>query len=160
MTLGAVDIEGFWKTIDDKTHKARSIVGIYPYQGKYYGRIVATLDENGKVHDTLNKPEERAPGVEGDPFYSGLDLIYELQDDGSQQYKGGKIVDPDEGKVYNAHLWVQDGKLIVRGEVLVFGRNQEWIRANDSDFPPDFPKPDMSKFVPSIPVAKKMHRVN
>ena len=150
------DVVGFWKTIDDKTHKAQSIVAIYPYQGKIYGRMIATLDENEKVFDTLNNPKEHAKGVEGDPFFVGLDMIWNLQKQkDSQQYAGGKIMDPDAGKIYTAEMWMQDGKLIVRGEILVFGKNQEWVRATDADFSRDFPKPDISKFVPKIPVVKK-----
>src|SRR5688572_22220666 len=31
---------GFWQTIDDESGKPRSIVKIFPYQGKIYGRIM------------------------------------------------------------------------------------------------------------------------
>ncbi len=75
----AADIVGFWKTIDDATKKAQSVVAVYPYKGKYYGRIVATYDEHtGELKDTIYTPDERAPGVVGDPHYAGLDLIYNL----------------------------------------------------------------------------------
>lgn len=153
-SLMAEEITGLWKTVDEKTGKEQSIVAIYEYKGKYYGRLIATFDENGKIEDSIYSPKERAPGVEGNPYYSGLDIIWDLQKGGSR-YTDGEILDPEKGKVYDAEAWIKDGKLIVRGEILFIGRNQEWPPAKDSDFPPDFKKPDFTKFVPSIPKVKK-----
>lgn len=152
-TVLAADIVGYWKSIDDQTGKAQSIVAIYEYLGKYYGRIIATFDDTGKVDDTIYAPKDRAPGVVGNPYYAGLDIIYDLQKDESR-YSNGKIMDPEEGKVYNAELWTEDGNLIVRGEIWLFGRNQTWVPATDQDFPAGFKKPDLSKLVPSIQKVK------
>ena len=152
--LVAQDIVGFWKTIDDETGKAESIVAVYEYQGKYYGRIVATYDENGNINATMYAPGQRAPGVIGNPFYAGLDIIWNLQNDGSR-YTDGKILDPEHGRVYGAELWVNNnGDLVVRGKLLFFGRNQTWPPAQDNDFPSNFRKPDLTAFVPSIPRVK------
>lgn len=148
--LAAQDIVGFWKSVDEHTSKPQSIVAIYDYQGKYFGRIIATYNESGTVQDSIYSPKERAPGIIGKPYYAGLDIIYDVQKEG-ERYKDGKIVDPQEGKVYNTELWLQDGNLIVRGEVLIFGRNQTWPPALDSDFPAGFQKPDLTKLVPQIP---------
>lgn len=145
----ANEVLGFWNTISDETGKPESIVAIYEYQGKYFGRIVATYDDDGKVNDTIENPKERAPGVEGNPYYSGLDILWNLvPKDG--KYVDGKILDPEEGKIYGAEMWLQDGKLMVRGEIWVFGRNETWVRSVDSDFPSGFKKPDPTKFVPVI----------
>lgn len=153
-TLFAQDIVGFWKTIDDETGKPESIVGIYEYQGKYFGRIVATYDDNGNIEATMDRPKGRAPGVIGNPYYAGLDIIWNLENDG-KRYTDGKILDPEHGRVYGAELWVNNnGDLVVRGKLLFFGRNQTWPAAQDSDFPPDFRKPDLTAFVPSIPRVK------
>jgi uncharacterized protein (DUF2147 family) len=148
--LEAEEIIGFWKTVDEHTSKVQSVVAIYQYQGKYYGRIIATYDQSGKMADSIYAPKERAPGVKGHPYYAGLDIIYDIQKEGDR-YKEGKIIDPEQGKEYDAELWLQDGNLIVRGEILVFGRNQTWPPAQESDFPPDFKKPDLTQLVPRIP---------
>ncbi|MCE5318153.1 MAG: DUF2147 domain-containing protein [Parachlamydia sp.] len=148
--LAAQDIVGFWKSVDEHTSKPQSIVAIYEYQGKYYGRIIATYNENGQILDTIYTPKEKAPGVVGNPYYSGLDIIYDVQKEGDR-YKDGKIVDPQEGKVYDTEIWIEDGNLIVRGEVLFFGRNQTWPPALDNDFPTGFKKPDLTQLVPQIP---------
>jgi uncharacterized protein (DUF2147 family) len=47
-------------------------------------------------------------------------------------YEGGEILDPENGKVYRAKLKLSDGgrKLEVRGfiGVSLFGRSQMWLR--------------------------------
>ena len=44
--LFAQDVTGKWKTIDDETGDAKSIVEIYKQDGKVYGKIVEILNEN------------------------------------------------------------------------------------------------------------------
>ena len=36
-------VVGFWTTIDDETKEAKSVVQIYEYEGKIYGRVVDVL---------------------------------------------------------------------------------------------------------------------
>lgn len=146
--LQAENIDGFWKVIDQSTGIPKCLVAIYEYQNKYYGRIVGTYNKEGVMTQTLDNPEDRAAGINGKPFYCGLDMLWDLKK-GSRCK--GKIVDPRKGNVYNAELWVKNGKLIVRGKVLCFGRNQTWLPASDDDFPSTFKQPDVSEFVPVIP---------
>ncbi len=114
----AQDIGGFWKTVDEKTGKAESIIALYQYQGKYFGRIIGSFDDNGNIKDSIYAPKGRATGVDGSPYYCGMDIIWNVQKRKSK-YKG-KIMDPRNGKVYNAGLWIRDGDLVVRGELLFF----------------------------------------
>jgi len=148
----AADIDGFWKTIDEDSGDPRCVVGIYESDGVHYGRIIGTFDDEGKMSDTIYHPKGRAPGVVGDPYYAGLDFIYNLVDSG-ERFKG-KIIDPEHGRVYNAELWTQDGNLIVRGKVLFFGRNQEWLPVDSTDFPKGFKMPKLNEFKPDIPQVK------
>lgn len=149
------DIVGIWKQIDDQKNKPQSLVAVYEYDGKYFGRIIATYDPEGKkIEDSIYVPFKRAPSVQGHPFYSGLDFIWNLEKSGTK-YVGGKILDPEEGDIYDAEMWIENGNLIVRGEILFIGKNQKWLRAEDSDFPPNFKKPDLTKMVPKIPVVEK-----
>lgn len=144
------EITGFWKTINDKSGKPESIIAIYEHDGKYFGRIIATYNDQGKIQDTIANPKEKAKGVQGNPYYSGLDIIWDLTPNGTR-FSQGKILDPEKGRIYDAEMWRQGSNLIVRGEVWVFGENQEWVPASDSDFPRDFSKPDIAKFTPVIP---------
>jgi uncharacterized protein (DUF2147 family) len=146
-------IGGLWKSIDEKTGKPQCVVAIYNYQGVYYGRIIGTYDDAGRMKETIYNPQGRAPGVVGSPFYCGLDFIWGLKNEGDAKY-AGRIMDPEKGSVYHAELWVQNGNLIVRGELLFFGRNQTWLPALKTDFPKGFKFPDTSKFTPTIPHEK------
>lgn len=151
--FSAEDIVGFWKTINENTGRAQSIVAIYEYQGKYFGRIIGTYDERGHIKDSIYYPKERAPGVIGKPFYAGLDIIWNLQNNGNK-YTRGEILDPEKGRIYGAEMWLKNGNLVVRGKILFFGRNQTWLPVTDGEFADNFRKPDLKAFVPSIPRIK------
>ncbi len=144
-------IQGFWKSINETTGQPQCIVAVYEYKGFWYGRIIATFDELGKVKEDIYKPKERAPGVVGNPFYCGLDIIWDLQNQGSN-YKG-KILDPQKGNIYKAQLWTEGGYLFVRGKWGLLGRTQAWLPVEDSDFPKNFKKPALDSLVPAIPTV-------
>lgn len=147
----AESIEGFWKTVNEEGI-AQAIIAVYKYEDLCYGRIIATYGENGKIDDSIYHPSKRAPGVVGDPFYSGLDIIWYLEE--TQWSFKGKILDPEHGKVYRAELWTDAGNLIVRGKLLMFGRNQTWYAVQKEDIPVGFELPNLNSLVPSIPETK------
>lgn len=142
------DIQGFWKTISEEG-EAQSIIAIYEYEGLRYGRIIASFNENGKIDDSIYKPVKKS-SLPGNPYYSGLDIIWFLEDAGTK-FKG-KILDPRNGDVYKAELWTQGSNhLVVRGKLLIFGRSQTWFAVTKKDLPSGFKLPDLKTFVPSIP---------
>lgn len=145
--FAAQDIVGFWKTVNEDG-VAQSIIAVYDYEGIRYGRIIATFGDDGKVDDSIYKPKKRAPGLEGEPYYSGLDIIWDLQDAGSSYM--GTIMDPEKGKTYNAELWVKNDALKVKGSLFVFSRTQTWFPVTKEDLPKGFKLPNMKKFVPNI----------
>ncbi|MDC7233006.1 MAG: DUF2147 domain-containing protein [Spirochaetales bacterium] len=145
--MAGSDVLGLWKTVDDETGEVKSIVKVYDYQGKIFGRILVTFEE-GKVKDTYVNPKDRAEEVKGEPFYCGLDFIWNMQKAG-EKYKKGKILDPQNGKVYSSEMWRDGSNLIVRGKIGPIGRNQTWLPANAGDFPSGVSEP--SGLVPSIP---------
>ncbi|HLB52408.1 MAG TPA: DUF2147 domain-containing protein [Chlamydiales bacterium] len=147
------DIDGFWKTVNEEG-VAQCVIAVYEYDDAHYGRIIGSYDDNGKMNDTIYNPKKRAPGVVGQRFYSGLDIIWGLVNSG-MKFKG-KILDPQKGNIYNSELWVnKNGNLVVRGKYLVFGRSQEWLPASESDFPEGFKIPDLAELVPDIPQVQK-----
>lgn len=116
---------GTWKTIDDNTGEAKSIIEIYEEDGKVYGKIL----------DILN-PENRDKTCiycKGDDYnvpIVGLVIIKNLEKDGDE-YEGGTVVDPENGKTYKAKIWLDDDDsniLNVRGYVSFLFRTQQWIR--------------------------------
>ncbi len=119
-------IEGKWKTIDDVSGKAKSIVEIWKKNdGKYYGRVFQLLikPENprctGCTDDRKNQP------------ILGMEVIRGLKKDGNE-FSGGTITDPKNGKTYKCLVTREGNKLNVRGYVGVsaFGRTQTWVKAN------------------------------
>lgn len=146
--FAAEDISGFWKSLKDDG-SPQCIFGVYEHDGIYYGRIIGTYNDEGKMTDTIYEPKGRADGVVGNPHTCGLDIIYGMQDAGASFE--GKIIDPAKGKTYNCELWRHGAKLIVRGKLFIFGKNITWYPAAKSDFPKNFKMPDLKKFTPSIP---------
>jgi uncharacterized protein (DUF2147 family) len=118
-------VVGKWKTIDDETGKAKSIVEIYERSGKIYGKIIDILDAEKKKNLCVN-----CPGDEKNKPVLGLVIIKGLTKDGNE-YNAGKILDPTSGKLYKCFLALEgNDRLKVRGYVGValFGRTQIWNR--------------------------------
>jgi len=141
---------GFWTTFNPKKQKSGAIVAVYLYEGQYYGRIIGTYNKDGILDDTIYHPKDRAPGVVGNPYYSGLDMVWTTKEIEGGKYKG-YVIDPEKGKRYSAKLWRSKENLILRGELFIFGKNVVWPPFPDSLFTEEFPKPDLSSFVPVIP---------
>ncbi len=119
-------IVGNWKTIDDKTKQPKSIVRIYKSGDKYYGRVTKLFRKKGE------DPNPRCEKCkDGDPRkgkrVKGMVIMKDLVKKGDK-YSDGKILDPKNGKVYKCKLWLENGKLKVRGYVGIFFRTQTWHR--------------------------------
>lgn len=114
MAWASDDVVGYWTTIDDETNTPKSIVQIYEYQGKVYGRVVE-----------LFQNKEAVAKLPDSPKIEGLDVIWDMQKK-KDKYTGGEILDPKTGKVYACDLWRDGDNLIVRGKIAFLGRNQTW----------------------------------
>ena len=102
----ANEIVGFWKSFHEKTEKAQCIFAVYEYENRYYGRIIGTYDSvTGEMVDTVYSPKKRAKGLVGDPFFSGLDIIWNLRYK-DPKYKG-KVIDPQSGSTYDVEARVK-----------------------------------------------------
>jgi uncharacterized protein (DUF2147 family) len=120
---------GLWKTIDDKTGRARSHVRIVEHDGVYEGRIEKLL--NQQPDDDPSGLCRFCKGERKDKPVLGMTILWGLREDDGQ-YTGGEILDPQNGKTYRARLRLIDGgrKLEVRGFIgfSLFGRSQTWER--------------------------------
>ena len=127
-TLGAAADAplGNWNTVDDKTGKVKSEVQIYDQGGKIYGKIVGLPEPN----DDRGKPKvcTKCQGADKDKPIVGLIIIKDLVADGGR-YKGGTIMDPEDGKVYRAEIWPERAELKVRGYLGPFYKTQTWTKA-------------------------------
>jgi uncharacterized protein (DUF2147 family) len=123
---GAADTPlGQWKTVDEKSGAVQSVVEISDQGGKLFGNIVNLT----KPTDEQGKPKicTKCTGADKDKPIVGLIIVKDLGRDG-ERWKGGTILDPDDGKIYNAEPWVEDGKLKVRGYLGFFYRTQTWVK--------------------------------
>jgi len=148
----AEDVTGLWRGVDEETGDTTMFTYIYEYRGKLYGRMVVTFDE-GVMKDQIGRPGDVAEKVVGEPYYAGMDIIWDMEDRGNK-WKKGQICDPKEGKVYSSEMWREGDNLVVRGKIGPFGRNQTWLPVRASDLPPGLDYGDPSTWVPVIPEMK------
>lgn len=118
-------IIGKWKTVDDNTGETKSVVEIYEKDGKVFGKVL----------ELFNPPEPNPvceECAEDDPRHMqpvvGLEIIRNMVKNGNE-YTDGDILDPENGKVYRCKLWVENGKLKVRGYIAFLYRTQTWLPA-------------------------------
>jgi uncharacterized protein (DUF2147 family) len=117
---------GLWKTVDDDTGEAKSLVRIVDKGG-----VVSAVVEKG----LLAKPErtvcDLCTDARKDQPIIGMTIIEGAKaDESGQKWVGGEILDPNNGKTYRLELMPMDGgkTLRVRGFIGPFYRTQVWHR--------------------------------
>ena len=119
------DFEGNWVTIDDETGVEKSIIKLYIENNTLYGRIETLLLEEDQGQLCTN-----CTGSELNQPIEGLIILKGLTRDG-EQWTGGTILDPANGKEYQCTLTLEgDSELNVRGFIgfSFIGRTQRWKR--------------------------------
>lgn len=119
---------GLWKNVDDVSGKPRALIRITESNGAPLGRIEKVFpapneDQNPKC-DKCEGANKNAPVI-------GLVILSGLTKEG-EEYVGGQILDPENGKVYRSKVRLTDNgkRLDVRGYIGVpmLGRSQTWLR--------------------------------
>lgn len=119
---------GKWKTIDDATGIEKSIIKIWEKNGEIFGTIESLF---------LNPEEDPNPlcteckgNLYNQPII-GMTILNNLKKNGNE-WNGGTILDPNNGKTYKCKIEVVDGgaRLKVRGFIglSLLGRTQYWLR--------------------------------
>lgn len=124
--LSFAQIEGKWKTIDDETGKAKSIVEIWKKpDGKYYGKISQLLAKPENANCVACKDDRKNKPL------IGLEIIRGLKKDGDE-FTDGTITDPKKGKTYKCTITRSGDKLNVRGYlgISLLGRDQTWLKVD------------------------------
>ncbi|MES2933064.1 MAG: DUF2147 domain-containing protein [Pseudomonadota bacterium] len=119
---------GLWKNIDDQSGKPKALIRITESNGELSGKIEkifrAPAEEQNPVCEKCTDSRKNQPII-GMVFMSGLKKD-------ADEYTGGQILDPDNGKVYKSKMvLIEDGKkLKVRGYIgmPMLGRTQIWLR--------------------------------
>lgn len=119
---------GTWKSYDDKSGEPKSIIEITETGGMLEGRILKLFRKPGEDPDPVC---DKCTDARKDQKIVGMTILTGLRHDGDE-WKGGQILDPKNGKVYSAKLsLIEDGrKLNVRGFLgfSLLGRTQVWER--------------------------------
>ena len=121
---------GLWKTIDDETKKAKSLIRLTETGGVLTGTLEKFLDPAAKSDVVCDKCSDERK----DKSILGMTLVRNVKKNANDAalWDGGDILDPNNGKVYKARLKPVDGgqKLEVRGYlgVPMIGRTQTWVR--------------------------------
>ena len=120
--------EGLWRTIDDETGKARSMVRIQR-SGAHLVGVVETIINSERQDATCELCEDDRQ----DQPILGMEIIRAVNpvaDDGV--WRDGNILDPNKGKIYKLNMKLAEGgaKLEVRGFIgfSLLGRTQVWER--------------------------------
>lgn len=112
--------------IDDETEQPRSIVSIYEEEEQLFARV-------DSIYLRPGEPENPAciacKGERHEQPIEGMVIMWDMKRDGDV-WSGGRILDPEKGKTYRCKIWLEDGRLRVRGYIGPFFRTQTWLPAD------------------------------
>lgn len=126
-THKADDILGTWLN-----EEATGKISLYKENGKYFGKLVWLREPNdkvtGKPRTDIENPDQKLKTV---PLI-GLVNMKNFSFDGKEEWSGGTIYDPKNGKTYKCYIRFESpNKLKIRGYmgVSLLGRNTYWTRS-------------------------------
>lgn len=118
---------GRWNTISDRDGKPEAVVELREVDGEYVGTIRELLVPATAADSICGKCTDAR---RNQPVI-GMEILRHMRRDGDE-WSGGEILDPEDGKTYRAKMKLTDDgtKLVVRGYIgfSIFGRSQTWIR--------------------------------
>ena len=137
LTTFAASIEGYWKSIDDRTGEQLSIVEIRKgADGTFRGKILYRYPVPGGV--ALTHCTKCPPPYTNKPIL-GLEILSGFREDPNKAnaYIDGRVLEPTSGRIYK-------GKAVVTGEgkrlrmrgymgVSALGRTVVWIRTDSAN---------------------------
>jgi uncharacterized protein (DUF2147 family) len=121
-------LAGRWATFDGKTKQRRSVIEIVLNGSEARGRIVELYVQPGEEPDPVCQD---CPGNARNRKIRGLQILTLRAEPSSGTWQG-KVLDPEEGRVYMcvARLSTDNKHLELRGYVgfEIFGRTEVWAR--------------------------------
>lgn len=125
---------GLWQAVSSETHQPTGWFAITEHDGLYTGTLVRMFLQPGQ------DPNVVCSACRGDRHgqrWLGLQILRGMRAAGQRSFRGGTILDPRDGNVYDALMELSaDGQtLTVRGflGIALLGRNEYWTRLPDSD---------------------------
>ncbi|MEO8460913.1 MAG: DUF2147 domain-containing protein [Dokdonella sp.] len=118
---------GRWITFDEETQGAKALVEIHEHDGKFEGTVVRII----KSIEVDNPRCRACTGEHRDQPIVGMTILEGMHPDGDD-WSGGSILDPENGKSYSCRMSLSQGgdELEVRGYIglPLLGRTQVWKR--------------------------------
>jgi len=114
---------GLWKNVEPNKV---TMIRTYEEGGHLLGKVEKVLKND--VEDKEAKCVKCKDENKDKPM-AGLQLIWDMRKDG-EKWTGGKLLDPETGRVVNCKLETADGgkKLVVKGSVAIMSKTQTWTR--------------------------------
>lgn len=137
LTTFAASIEGYWKSIEERTGEQLSIVEIRKgNDGRYHGKIVYRYPNS---HGIALTNCAKCPAPYTNKPILGLEILSGFREDPNKpdSYIDGRVLEPTSGRIYK-------GKAIVSGEgkrlrmrgymgVSALGRTVVWLRTDGAN---------------------------
>ncbi len=125
-SINAQTIFGKWHSTNEDTGEVDSVIEVYKKDGKAFAKVVEIKNPNRKnaVCDLCKGKNKNQPIL-------GLNILTGLEKD-DDEWSGGKILDPRNGKVYKCYIKLEEpNKLKIRGYIgfALIGKTAYWTRA-------------------------------
>ena len=127
ISLWSQSAEGIWKTIDDEDGTVKSHVSIYESNGKLHAKVIKLINPERTICS-------KCKGDKKDKPIEGMIIMWDLKQDKSNLWNGGKIMDPKNGKEYKCKIELEESNILkVRGFIgfSLLGRTQTWYRVEN-----------------------------
>ena len=119
-------IFGAWNSFDEETNRLESVIEVYEKNDQAFAKITKITNSENQGAICINCSGER----KNTPIL-GMNILTGLKKDGDE-WSGGKILDPKNGKEYKCYIQLLDeNTLKIRGYIgfSMFGRTAIWKRA-------------------------------
>jgi uncharacterized protein (DUF2147 family) len=126
ITINAQTIFGKWNSKNEETGNIDSIIEVYEKDGKAFAKVIDIKGSERRKALCVQCEDKN----KNKPIL-GLNILTGLEKDG-EEWSGGSILDPRNGKVYNCYIkLVKSNKLKIRGYIglALFGKTAYWERA-------------------------------
>ena len=123
----AQSIFGKWENKNEETNQVDSVIEVYEENGKAFAKIIEIKNKNRQ-----NAGCDKCKGKQKDKPILGMVILSGLKKDGDE-WSGGKILDPKNGKEYKCSITLKDNNTMeLRGYIgfSLLGRTAYWYRKN------------------------------
>jgi Delta7-sterol 5-desaturase len=130
--LNAQTVEGKWITYNEKTGSPLSVIEIVRSGNSIEGRVAQVYLEPFQGEDPICT---KCTGERKNQHVLNMNFLWGFRKNGNDR-SDGKILDPENGEVYDARIWLEDNNTMkVRGYGGMFDlfyRTQTWKRKGES----------------------------